>query len=97
MQRWTPPPSLPPGTALPITLPPGDKTLQLDLAPGVAAFAGWHDAVPVAVWGGRAAVSRTHGRAWTELLLVNLGSVAAPARVASQPARLPSPCARAWC
>ncbi len=73
------------GSAVPITLPPGNKTLQLDLAPGVAAFAGWHDAAPVPVWGGHAAVSRTLAGAWTELLLVNVGQAAAPAHLAVQP------------
>ena len=77
--------TLPPGTALPITLPAGAKTLQLDLAPNVAAFAGWHDPAPVAVWGAGATVSRSLAGPWTDLLLVNMGQGAAPARVASQP------------
>ena len=77
--------TLPPGSALPLVLPPGGKTLQLDLAPNVAAFAGWHDPAPVGVWGAGAAVSRTLAGGWTDLLLVNLGSAAAPARVTAQP------------
>ena len=77
---------VPSGGALPIKLPPGSKALQLDLAPGLAAFAGWHDATPVAVWGAQAAVSRSLAGAWTDLLLVNTGSAAAPARLAVQPA-----------
>ena len=78
--------TLPPGAALPITLPPGDKALQLDLAPGVAAFAGWRHAAPVAVWGAQAAMSRSLAGDWTDLLLVNTGSADAPARLAVQPA-----------
>ncbi len=65
--------TIPPGTALPVTLPAGDKLVELGLPPGVAAFAGWHDRVPVAVWGGAAPVSRTLAGDWTELLLVNTG------------------------
>jgi uncharacterized protein len=77
---------VPPGAALPLTLPQGDKRLELSLAPGLAAFAGWHDAAPVAVWTGANAVSRTLDGAWTELLLVNTTGIAAPARITAQPA-----------
>ena len=77
--------TLAPGTALPLTLAPGDKTMALALAPGVAAFADWHR-VPVAVWTGANPVSRTVDGAWTDLLLVNTGTVSAPASVTVQPA-----------
>ena len=77
--------TIPAGTALPVTLPPGDKAVQLDLAPGIAAFAGWHDAAPAAVWGASAPVSRSLAGAWTELLLVNTSDAPAPARIAEQP------------
>ena len=77
--------TLPAGSALLVELPRGSKTVQLDLAPNVAAFAGWHDATPVAVWGAGEAVSRTLAGGWTDLLLVNLGTTPAPARVAAQP------------
>ncbi len=78
--------ALPPGTALPVTLQPGDKTLDLGLAPGVAAFPGWRGTAPVGVWGGAAPVSRTLAGDWTEVLLVNTGAIAAPARLTVQPA-----------
>ena len=81
----TPQMTLAPGAALPVTLPPGGKTLQLDLAPNVAAFAGWQGQSPVAVWGAGAAVSRTLTGPWTDVLLVNTGADAAPARLAAQP------------
>ena len=82
---------LPPGSALPLTLAPGDKTLQLDLAPGLAAFAGWHGPAPAATWSGTAAISRTADGAWTDLLLVNTGMVPAAAKIAAQPAPAAEP------
>ena len=78
---------VPPGAALPLTLPPGDKTLQMDLAPGLAAFAGWQGAAPTAAWSGTTAISRTADGAWTDLLLVNTGAAPAAAKVSAQPAR----------
>jgi hypothetical protein len=80
-----------PGTALPVALDAGDKQLDLALARGVAAFAGWQDATPLAVWGGAAPVSRTLSGAWTELLLVNTGTTAASADVTTQPAPAAAP------
>jgi hypothetical protein len=77
---------IPPGTALPVVLGDGDKQIDLALARGVAAFAGWHDPAPLAVWGGAAAVSRTLSGPWTELLLVNTGATAASAGITAQPA-----------
>ena len=65
--------TLPPGSALPVTLPAGDKVVQLDLGAGVAAFAGG-----AAAWAGGAPLSRTMHGGWTALLLVNLGSTPAP-------------------
>ena len=83
--------TVPPGAALPLTLPLGDKTLRLDLAPGLAAFADWHDAAPLAVWTGAGAVSRNVDGAWPDLLVVNTGSAPAPASVAIQPAPAAAP------
>ncbi len=70
-----------PLTALPVTLPPGNKTVQLDLASGLAAFAG-----DISIWTGDAAVSRTIEGDWTRITLVNTGGSAAAARVSAQPA-----------
>jgi hypothetical protein len=72
---------LPPGTALPLTLPSGDKTLQLDLGANVAAFAGTS-----AAWASTEPLSRTLSGAWTDILLVNAGTTAEPASVSWQPA-----------
>jgi hypothetical protein len=83
--------TIPPGSAMPLVLPAGDKQIELALAPGVAAFAGWHDGAPLAVWGDTAAVSRTVSGGWTDLLLVNTGSTAAPADVTTQPAPATAP------
>ena len=77
---------VPAGSALPLTLPPGDKTLEVSLAAGLAAFADWHGALPTVVWSAGNTVSRTLDGSWTELLLVNTGSTPAPARIALQPA-----------
>ena len=71
---------LPPGAALPLQMPAGDKDLQLELGAGVAAFAGGS-----AVWAGGAPVSRTLPGPWTDILLVNTNAAAAPAGVAWQP------------
>ncbi len=75
---------LPPGGALPVTLPPGDKQVQLDLSAGTGAIPAWH-APGSAAWAGDAAVSRTLSGDWTELLLVNPGAVPAPVALAVSP------------
>jgi uncharacterized protein YecT (DUF1311 family) len=72
---------LPPGTALPVTLPAGDKALQLDLGAGVAVFA-----EGAATWSGPAPLSRILAGAWTSVLLVNASAAAAPVSLAWQPA-----------
>jgi hypothetical protein len=71
----------PPGTALPLALPDGTDGVQLDLAPGTAAIAGWRGAGAVTVWTGSAPVSRSLGVDGPDLLLVNTGTAAAPVRV----------------
>ena len=83
--------TLPAGAALPVTLPDGDKSLQVDLGPGVSAFAGWHDKSPLAVDAGRGGVTETMQGAWTDLLLVNTGSTPLPASVTVQPAAPAAP------
>ena len=83
--------TLPAGAALPVTLPGGDKSIQVDLGPGVSAFAGWHDKVPLAVAAGAGRMTETLDGAWTELLLVNTGTVPAPATVSFQPAAPATP------
>ncbi len=78
--------TLSPGAAQPVSLPAGDKQLQLDLAPGVAAFAGWQGGHPVTAWAGSAPITRTLDGAWGDVLLVNTGTQPAAARLAWQPA-----------
>ena len=74
-----------------MTLPGGDKSLQVDLGPGVSAFAGWHDKVPLAVAAGAGRMMETLDGSWTELLLVNTGTVPSPATVSLQPAAPATP------
>jgi hypothetical protein len=78
--------TLPPSTALPLTLPSGDKTVQLDLGSGVAAFTGGS-----AAWAGTEPLSRTLSGAWTDILLVNTGTTAEPASLSWQPALATEP------
>jgi hypothetical protein len=72
---------LPPGAALPVTLPAGEKAIQLDLGAGVAAFADG-----AAAWTGAAPLSRTLTGGWTRVMLMNTGTAAAPVGLAWQPA-----------
>jgi uncharacterized protein YecT (DUF1311 family) len=65
-------------SAQPLRLPPGAKRIRLALPPRTGALAGWKGPDALTVWGGADAVSRTIEGSWTELLLVNLGSEAAP-------------------
>ena len=53
-------------TALPVTLPEGDKALQFDLAPGTAAIANWETGNAVTAWAGADAISRSVQGAWTK-------------------------------
>ena len=76
---------LPASGALPITLPPGAKRLELALAAGTGAVAGW-PAQATAAWAGGAATSRSIAGDWTEVLLVNPGSAPAPVSVVAIPA-----------
>lgn len=72
---------LAPGTALPVSLPAGAKTLGADLGAGVAMFAGGS-----AAWAGTVPLSRTLNGAWTDVLLVNTSANASPAGLHWQPA-----------
>ena len=71
---------LPPGTALPLTLPANDRQTDLALAPGVAALAGHGDQAQT-VWTGDHAEARTLPGAWTELLLLNTSEKPAPVSI----------------
>lgn len=72
--------AIPPGTAQPIALTPGDGPLRLDLAGGLSAFVGAHG-----VFSDGAAISRIlHGSPATTLL-VNATDRPLPARVARLP------------
>ena len=77
---------LPPGSALPVTLPGGDKQLQLDMGGQMAAFAGGLTPDAVAIWSGARPVTRTLAGGWTDVLLVNAGPSPAPVSLSWQPA-----------
>ena len=72
---------LPAGSALPLTLPPGEKQVQLDLAAGTGALPDGAGAV----WSGDTSATRTVSGDWTSLLLVNLGPAPAPVSLAVSP------------
>jgi uncharacterized protein len=76
---------LPPGSALVLSLPAGARRTDLALAPGVAAVAGEGDRA-LTVWAGDAAEARSLPGDWTRLVLLNLGTTAAPASVSWGPA-----------
>lgn len=76
--------TLPPGTALPVTLPPGNKTVDAALPPDTAAIPDWHDP-HVAAWAGENAVTRTMAGSWTTMLLVNVGTEPAPVGLSIAP------------
>ena len=73
--------TLPPRSAMSVTIPAGDKDLSLDTGANVAVFA--DDA---ATWAGDAPLSRTMSGAATDLLLVNAGDTPTPAGLSWQPA-----------
>ncbi len=78
--------TVPANAALPLTLPAGDKAVQLDLGPGLAVFAGWHDPAPFAVYAGAGRRTETLQGAWTELLVVNTGPTPSPATILTEAA-----------
>jgi hypothetical protein len=75
---------LAPNQALPLTLPAGDKAVQIDLPPGTAAIAGWTSPRPLVAWAGGEPLARMLAGAWTDLLLVNTGPSAAPVALSWQ-------------
>jgi uncharacterized protein len=75
---------VPPGTALPVTLPAGDKRLALDLQPGTAAIIGWKSANATVIWAGDTALSRDLDSGSVDVLLVNTGPSPAPAALSWQ-------------
>ncbi|MCB1541841.1 MAG: hypothetical protein KDJ25_13670, partial [Rhodoblastus sp.] len=79
---------LPPLTAQPVTLASGDKKLDIDLAPGTAAFAGPIENEPFALHAANAALSRSFGGNVSEVWLVNLSDKPQPVRLAATPARV---------
>ncbi|MGI4798307.1 MAG: hypothetical protein ACRYG8_30545, partial [Janthinobacterium lividum] len=76
---------LPASGAVAVTLPPGAKRLDLVLAAGTGAVPGWHAPKQIQ-WAGDAPVSRNVTGDWTDVLLVNTGSIAAPVMLATVPA-----------
>lgn len=83
--------TLPPGSALSVTLPAGAKRLRLDLPAGVAAIAGWRGPDAETTWAGDAPASWSLDGAWTDLLLVNTGIRPAPVSLAQIPDPAPAP------
>lgn len=75
---------LPAGGAVPITLPPGSKRLDVVLAAGTGAVPGWQRPQQT-LWAGDAPTSRSITGDWTEVLLVNPGPIAAPVMLSTAP------------
>ncbi len=75
---------LPASGALPVTLPPGHKRLQLELAAETGAIPGWHGPA-TAIWAGGEAATRSVEGDWTEILLLNTASAPAPVSIAIAP------------
>jgi uncharacterized protein len=74
--------SLPPASALQLTLPPGMHRADITLAPGTAAITGWRDAGAVTIWTGSDAVARSVTGSFTDVLLVNTNAQSAPVSLA---------------
>lgn len=79
---------LPPLTAQPVTLPSGDKKLDIDLAPGTAAFAAPGELETLSLHAVNAALSRSLGAKVSEVWLVNLSNRPQPVRLAATPAKI---------
>ena len=76
---------LQPNRAVPVTVPAGDKRLSFDLAAGTAAIAGWTAPGGVIAWAGNTPLTRDVAGAWTDVLLVNLGTEPRPVTLSWQP------------
>ena len=79
---------VPPLTAQPVTLPSGDKKLDLDLAPGTAVFAAPGEIETFSLHAVNAALSRSLGAKVSEIWLVNLSNKPQPVRLAATPAKV---------
>jgi hypothetical protein len=75
---------LQPGTAVPVTLPEGNKRLAYNLAAGTAGVAGWTARGSVIVWAGSAPLTREVTGGWRDVLLVNTGTQPAPVTLSWQ-------------
>lgn len=83
--------TLAPGTVLPVILPAGPKRLRLDLPAGVAALALRQDnRDAVTAWAGAAPASWSLDSDWTEVLLINTGTVPAPVALSQIPGPAPA-------
>jgi hypothetical protein len=76
--------ALPAGAAQQVAIPASAKELEINLAPGAAAFLNDGDRA-VTVWGGEKALSRRLKGAWTNVLFVNIGAETAPVSLGLSP------------
>ncbi len=77
---------IPPGTAVPVALPAGGKRLQVDLAPGTAAIAGWtHEEDAQTLWSGSLSGSYSLEGGWGEILLINTSTTPQPVSYQTAP------------
>ena len=81
---------LAPGTALPVTLPAGDKAVDAVLPPGTAAIPDWRSP-HATTWSGDAATVRSLAGSWTTLLLANTGTAPAPVSLSIAPSPAAAP------
>lgn len=82
---------LKPGSALPVTLPEGDKRLSFDLAAGTAGIAGWTAPGSTIAWAGSTPLTSSVAGHWNDVLLVNTGTQPAPVTLSWQAAQAAAP------
>lgn len=82
---------LQPGSAVPVTVPAGDKRVSFDLAAGTAGIAGWNTPHSTVAWAGATPLTRSVAGPWTDVLLVNTGTRPAPVTLAWQAAQAAPP------